>query len=53
MPWAFAGGPLDVGHGRFGRLHASDGAEVPGMVQKRVQELHLKSTSPLLILLYF
>ena len=31
------GGPVDVGHGRFGRLDASDGAEVPRMVQKRVQ----------------
>jgi hypothetical protein len=38
MPWAFAGGPVDVGQGRFGRLDASDGAEVPG-----VQGLHLKS----------
>jgi hypothetical protein len=31
MPWAFAGGPVDVGQGRFGRLDASDGAEVPGV----------------------
>ena len=29
MPWAFTGGPVDVGHGRYGCLDAGNGAEVP------------------------
>ena len=41
MPWAFTGGPVDVGHGRYGRLDAGNGAEVPGMAQKRAEGLHL------------
>ena len=43
MPWAFTGGPVDVGHGRYGRLDAGNGAEVPGMAQKRAEGLHLDS----------
>ena len=41
MPWAFTGDPVDVGHGRYGRLDAGNGAEVPGMAQKRAEGLHL------------
>ena len=41
MPWAFTGGPVDVGHGRYGRLDAGNGAEVPGMAQKSAEGLHL------------
>ena len=40
MPWAFTGGPVDVGHGRYGRLDAGNGAEVPGIAQKRAEGLH-------------
>ena len=37
------GGPVDVGHGRYGRLDVGDGAEVSGMVQKREEGLHFNS----------
>ena len=43
MPWAFTGGPVDVGHGRYGRLDTGNGAEVPGRAQKRVD----RNTPPL------
>ena len=43
MPWAFTGGPVDVGHGRYGRLDVGDGAEVPGMAQKREEGLHVNN----------
>ena len=45
MPWVFTGGPVDVGHGRYGRLDVGDGAEVPGMAQKRAEGLHFNSFS--------
>ena len=32
-----------MGHGRYGRLDAGNGAEVPGMAQKRAEGLHLDS----------
>jgi hypothetical protein len=41
MWWAFAGGAVDVAHGRSGRLDAGAGAEMRGMTQERVRALHL------------
>ena len=40
----FVGRPVDVGHGRFGCLDTSGGAEIPRMTQKREQRLLLSPT---------
>ena len=34
MPWAFVGGPVDVGHGRFGRLDADGCRDVRDDAEK-------------------
>ena len=53
MWWAFAGGAVDVAHGRFGRLDAGGGAEMREMTKERVRALHLTKATKTRDFLFF